>query len=215
MEYVLILLKGIIAGIAFGVPVGAGGLLTIRRTLEYDFVRGVSTGAAGCVTDTFYALLASLGISLVTEFLERYQLPIRICGSILVIAYGLFLILRRAEPKPIPEKYVHEDKVDNQSLFISCATCFLTAIPFGLLNPAAFVLFTTGLVTLGITDVDALGALLLGCGVLVGSMSWIVFLSAFVDRLRSRFDAYRRMLNVIFGSILVTLAVFLFIIAIV
>ncbi len=210
MEYLIVFLKGILAGIAFGAPVGAVGLLTIRRTLEYDFPRGLSTGAAGSVSDTCYALLASLGISLATDFLEQYQLPIRLCGSLLLIGYGVFLIFRRKDPKPIPEKFVHEDQVATRSLLLSCVRCFFTALPFALLNPAAIVLFSTGLVTLGITDVDAPGGLLLGCGVLLGSMAWWVFLLAFVDRLRARFDSYRRLLNLIFGSILILLALILF-----
>ena len=137
MEYLLVFLKGIVAGVAFGVPVGAVGLLTIRRTLEYDFPRGLSTGAAGSFSDVFYALLASLGISLVTDFLERHSIIIRACGSLLLVMYGLFLLLRKTSPRPIPEQYLHEEKVADRSLVLSCLRCFFTALPFALLNPAA------------------------------------------------------------------------------
>lgn len=44
MESLLFLLKGILIGLLFGVPVGAVGAMTVSRTLNHGFGAGMVTG---------------------------------------------------------------------------------------------------------------------------------------------------------------------------
>lgn len=207
IDVFFVFLKGILAGFAFGVPVGAVGLLTIRRTMDHGFGRGFAAGLSGSFSDVFYSLLACLGVRMVTDFLMSRQKEIRLFGFVLLIAYGLYLLLNKKQPKAPKVNEKNEEKLTTGNFWLSCLTSFLTALPFALLNPAAIVLYTTGLVALGVVIRRPLSVLALALGVLLGSGVWWFFLAWFTNRHRDRFDSYRRLLNVIFASILIVLAV--------
>lgn len=58
MEY---LLKGILIGLLFGLPVGAVGALTVQRTWRLGVKAGLLTGLGSSVADCFYACVGALG----------------------------------------------------------------------------------------------------------------------------------------------------------
>lgn len=101
MESLLFLLKGILIGLLFGVPVGAVGTMTVSRTLNHGFGAGIITGLGSSVADCIYAGVGAFGLTLVSDFLLKYETVIHLLGGCLVITMGIsvFLESRKAPMK--------------------------------------------------------------------------------------------------------------------
>ena len=83
--------KGLLTGLIFGVPAGAIGALTIQRTLEKGFLYGFLTGLGSSAADILYAMIGLLGITMITDFLNRYEKVCSACGAVLIAVYGVML----------------------------------------------------------------------------------------------------------------------------
>lgn len=57
MDY---LLRGILIGLLFGLPVGAVGAMTVWRTWNSGIKAGLFTGLGSSVADCFYAAVGAL-----------------------------------------------------------------------------------------------------------------------------------------------------------
>ena len=91
MEY---LLRGILIGLLFGLPVGAIGALTVQRTWSLGAKAGLLTGLGSSVADCFYACVGAFGLTLISDFLLRWQVVITAFGGTLVLAMGLKSLIR-------------------------------------------------------------------------------------------------------------------------
>ena len=78
MDY---LLRGILIGLLFGLPVGAVGTMTVQHTLSSGIKAGLFTGLGSSVADCFYAAVGVFGITLISDFLLKYQVIINIFRS--------------------------------------------------------------------------------------------------------------------------------------
>lgn len=85
----LFFIKGLLIGLIFGVPAGAVGALTIRRTLKSGFAAGLTTGMGSSVADLLYACVGAFGITAISDFIESRQTWIGLAGGILIILMGL------------------------------------------------------------------------------------------------------------------------------
>lgn len=122
MDY---LLRGILIGLLFGLPVGAVGALTVQRTFSHGAKAGLLTGLGSSVADCFYACVGTFGLTLISDFLLRYQTVINLLGGGLILFLGIRLLLRREEPQ--------QQNVEDTVFF----KMFLTSFAVGITNPAA------------------------------------------------------------------------------
>ena len=65
-----IISSGLLIGIFISAPMGPVGMLVIQRTLNKGRLAALFTGIGAAVSDLTYSLLAGLGISFVTDFIE-------------------------------------------------------------------------------------------------------------------------------------------------
>lgn len=70
MDY---LLRGVLIGLLFGLPAGAVGALTVQRTFQYGVRAGSLTGPESLAAGCLYACVGAFGLTLVFDFLLRYQ----------------------------------------------------------------------------------------------------------------------------------------------
>ena len=89
MELALFLLKGILIGLLFGVPIGAVGTMTIQRTLAHGMKAGLITGLGSSAADCIYASIGAFGLTLVSDFLLKYQTAITVIGGGFIMAMFL------------------------------------------------------------------------------------------------------------------------------
>ena len=88
---VYIIIKGLFIGFLSSAPMGPVGMLCIQRTLNEGKKQGLITGLGAAVGDMLIALLAiiaALGLGFSTEFIQQHEGPLKIVGSIVLIAFG-------------------------------------------------------------------------------------------------------------------------------
>lgn len=74
------LLKGILIGLLFGVPVGAVGAMTVKNSWALGFKAGVLTGLGSTAADCIYSIIGAFGLTLISDFLLRYSTQISVIG---------------------------------------------------------------------------------------------------------------------------------------
>ena len=100
---IAMIFKGILIGLIFGLPVGAVGAMTVQRTWEHGIKAGLLTGMGSSAADCIYAGIGAFGLTVVSDFLLKYQMVIHLAGGMMILLMGLGLLLRKAETAQIPE----------------------------------------------------------------------------------------------------------------
>ncbi len=192
--------KGILIGLIFGVPVGAIGAMTVQRTWEHGTKAGLLTGMGSSVADCIYAGIGAFGLTVVSDFLLKYQTVIHLAGGVMILLMGLRLLLRKAETAKIPEV---------SGMF----KMFLSSFAVGITNPAAILTFLFAFSWFGIAgDASLQNGWMVVLGVFVGTYLWWGGLTAVVAlaRKKKKADSFRKM-NRIFGVVLSMFGIFVFI----
>lgn len=166
MEGLLFLFKGIGAGVIVAMPVGPVAVMCIRRTLASGITSGLFNGLGAAVADTFYAIVAAYGISIISEFLISNNFWFRLIGGLILCIIAVRMIRR-------PQK---ESKTrDTGKLFGD----FITAFVITATNPITIVAFGVVFTSIGIgkagQNYEWAESLILG--VFIGSTLWWGFLT--------------------------------------
>lgn len=121
-------LWGVLIGLLFGIPAGAVGAMTVQRTWNYGIKAGLLTGLGSSVADCIYACVGAFGLTVISEFLLKYQTVINLAGGGLVLYMGVHLLLSKKKPDEIPS-------VSGR------IKMFLSSFLVGITNPAAVLTF--------------------------------------------------------------------------
>ena len=172
MEY---LLRGILIGLLFGLPVGAIGALTVQRTWSLGVRAGLLTGLGSSVADCFYSCVGAFGLTLISDFLLRFQGIITALGGILILVMGLKSLIHPQEELP-PDKET-----------LGGAKLFLTTFAIGITNPAAILTFLFAFSYFGISEVRGWSdGIYLVAGVFLGTYFWWGTLATLTQLIKSR-----------------------------
>lgn len=196
------LIKGILIGLLFGMPIGAVGAMTVQRTYSYGFKAGLMTGLGSSVADCFYACVGAFGLTVVSDFLMHYQIVINTFGGILIFIMGFKLIVGKHNEVPTLENQV-SDRIE----------MFLSSFAVGITNPAAIVTFLFAFSYFGITEQTGWSnGILLVAGVFIGTYIWWGALSAFVNHIKNKKEAINLYyMNKVFGTILILFGALVFV----
>lgn len=187
-----ILLRGLCIGLLFGVPVGAVGVLIVQRTWSMGIKAGLLTGLGSSVADCLYACVGAFGLTLVSDFLVRWQGIITALGGGLILTMGLISLLRPPKELPLESETLGEVKL------------FFTSFFVGITNPAVLLTFLFAFSYFGISEVNNWEeGILLVTGVFLGTYFWWGSLSALTRFVKKRAAKFRfRTMNHIFGAAL-------------
>ncbi len=189
MDY---LLRGILIGLLFGLPVGAVGTMTVQRTWANGIKAGLFTGLGSSVADCFYAMVGVFGLTLISDFLLKYQVVINILGGGFVLFMGIRLLIKKDDNTGIKAETVNPVKM------------FLSSFAVGITNPAAILTFLFAFSYFGISaGAGLLRGILLVSGVFVGTYIWWGTLTAVTYIIKKKIEKFNfRYMNRIFGSML-------------
>jgi threonine/homoserine/homoserine lactone efflux protein len=189
MDY---LLRGILIGLLFGLPVGAVGTMTVQRTWNGGMQAGLFTGLGSSVADCFYACVGVFGLTLISDFLLKYQVIINILGGSFVLFMGIRLLIKKEDAAGVKVEKMNPIKM------------FFSSFMVGVTNPAAILTFLFAFSYFGISaDAGLLRGSMLVMGVLVGTYIWWGALSAVTCIIKKKTEKFNfRYMNRIFGSIL-------------
>ena len=194
-------LRGILVGIIFGVPGGAIGALTVQRTFHYGRRAGLLTGLGSSFADSFYACVGIFGITLISDFIERYETVIHIAGGSLILFIGIRLLLRNQEPEP-----------ERKNRLESAGMC-LSSLAIGMTNPATIFIFLLAFSYFGISKAaSSAERMLMVCGVFLGTYVWWALIALVVPVVKRKVANFKVCyMNRVFGTILCLLGTIVFV----
>lgn len=188
-------------GIILSAPMGPIGILVIQRTMEKGRKSGIYTGIGAAMSDLFYCLLAGLGLSIITNFIDHNQKILQIVGSIILIAFAIYMIFR----SPVTGIKHEEGKKINYT------NDAITGFFMTLSNPLIIFLIFPLLARFEFPSPDykfyhiIIGYLFIA----IGAIAWWFAITYVVEKLRSKFNIKSMwLINKIMGSIILLLAIY-------
>lgn len=193
--------RGLLIGILVSAPMGPIGMLCIQRTLLRGRFQAFFTGIGAGVSDFIYCLLAGLGLSFVTEFIESNQSWLQVIGSVVMIAYASYLFMSN------PSRSLQSNKEVNTGSYWKD---FITGFLFTFSNPLILFLIV-GLFARFSFLAPEFAAYHYFAGYLsifLGAVVWWFAVTYFVNKVRRHFNIRSlRILNRIIASIIVVMGV--------
>jgi len=99
------LLVGILIGFGAAIPLGPVNAVVIAQTMKRDFLHGFLAGVTAAILDTIYCLIALLGFSLFTVNINKYEIPLKVVASLVMLILGWRLYITSKKPlEPKTEK---------------------------------------------------------------------------------------------------------------
>lgn len=191
--------KGFVIGILVSAPMGPIGMLCIQRTLSKGRWHGFITGLGAMVSDIVYAILTSLGMGVVVNFVEANQAPLQLGGSLVLAVFGYYIYQSN------PVKNLRKQKERRLSFTQDFITAFLLTFSnvlvllyIGLFARFGFILpdHSVGMIVGGV-----------GC-IGIGAVCWWLFITYIVSKLRKWFNVRGIwLMNRIVGSIIIALSI--------
>ena len=166
--------RGLVIGFAIAAPVGAIGLLCIRRTLADGRLAGFVSGLGAATADAFYGAVAALGLTAISSAIVEHQSAVRLVGGVFLCYLGT----RTATSHPALEAKPRAAR--------GLAAAFGSTLALTLTNPTTILSFAAVFAGLGLGTAagDRGTVVLMVCGVFFGSALWWLLLSGLVGYFR-------------------------------
>ena len=197
--------KGMLIALVFGIPAGAIGVLCVQRTIEKGFWQGLFTGLGSSLADVIYASAGIFGLSFISLILEKHDFTIRLCGSILIFALGLFTLIKSIRKKsPVQKDFSKSIKlagVENAKSFLAC---FASSLSIALLNPATFLSFLIIFSSFQVTASSISEGAFFVAGIFLGTALWWLVISALASLLKKKMnEKFFNALNITCGILMI------------
>ncbi|OFX47514.1 MAG: hypothetical protein A2046_13080 [Bacteroidetes bacterium GWA2_30_7] len=194
------ILNGFIIGLSVSIPLGPIGILVIQKTLCNGKKSGFVTGLGAAFADFIYAIIASLGISIIINSLVEYHLYFQIIGGLFLIylSYNVFF--------SNPIKQLRNPKINSNLIGDFLSTFFLT-----ITNPMALLLFFGVFAGIGFLNekFDYSSIIYIILGVNIGTVLWWYTLSTLINLFRSKIQIRRlNWINKISGVVIFIFGLF-------
>lgn len=192
--------KGLLIGILVSAPMGPVGMLCIQRTLSKGRWHGFVTGLRAMVSDIIYAMLTSLGMGVVVNFVEANQAPLQLAGSLVLSFFGYYIYQSN------PVKNLRKQKERK----LSFTQDFITAFLLTFSNVLIVLLYIGLFARFGFILPDHSLGMIIG-GIIcigIGAISWWLFITYIVSKLRKWFNVRGIwLMNRIVGSTIIILSI--------
>lgn len=192
--------KGLLIGILVSAPMGPVGMLCIQRTLSKGRWHGFVTGLGAMVSDIIYAMLTSLGMGVVVNFVEANQAPLQLAGSLVLSFFGYYIYQSN------PVKNLRKQKERK----LSFTQDFITAFLLTFSNVLIVLLYIGLFARFGFILPDHSLGMIIG-GIIcigIGAFSWWLFITYIVSKLRKWFNVRGIwLMNRIVGSTIIILSI--------
>lgn len=196
------LLKGILIGILVSAPMGPVGMLCIRRTFYKGRWHGFMTGLGATLSDVCYAMLTTLGMGFVVNFVEANQTPLQLMGSLVLGGFGLYIYHSNPAKLISKPKEKHKKKrTFTQDFFTAFLLTFsnvlIVLLYIGLYARFGFVLPEHSVEMMGV------GIL----GIALGAIAWWLFITTLFAKLGTLINVRRiGLLNKLIGVSVICLS---------
>lgn len=197
----MIIFKGILIGLLVSSPMGPIGMLCVQRTLSRGRWHGLATGFGAALSDLVYALIILLGMSIISDFLEKNEQLTLIVGSIVLVFFGLAVFMSNPIKNWTPDTEIKETRYKRD---------FISAFLFTFSNVAIIFVFITLFARFNFDPISR-GWLHFVVGLLaicLGAVIWWYFLTMLLSKMRRYFSRSGLvLLNRIIGTVLMLIGV--------
>jgi threonine/homoserine/homoserine lactone efflux protein len=169
-------IQGIIIGLTLAVPVGPISLLCIHRTVANGRLHGIFSGLGVATADSMYAVVAFLGLTVISGVIIGHQFLFRFIAGVVLILVGI-RVFRSVPAVVSPE--------DGQESYLRD---YLSLFAIGAANPLTIIFFITILPGFGVVmqGTSLIAAVPFVTGVFLGSVIWWILLCGALGSVRSR-----------------------------
>ena len=200
----LILLKGILLGLAIAAPVGPVALLCIRRTLTQGWRVGLLSGFGAATADGLYGIVAAFGLTALSDLLVANTGYLQLIGGLFLCYLGLMTFWAKPAIAPTQTGALN---APTSAANLSVLSAYGSTLALTLSNPATILSFIAIFAGLGITQTSHLSSVTLVFGVFTGSVLWWLMLVSGVTYLRcqltqQRLFRFNQSANKVFGTLI-------------
>ena len=197
MDYIFLVISGVVMGLIAAVPVGPVNLICIRRTFAYGPVNGFVSGLGAALGDGIFAMITGFGLTWLAQLIKGYAPIIELVGGAMLIYFGVHAFIT-----PLRARIDDSCKDKGAS---TLARAMASTFALTVTNPATLLAFTgmfaalSGLVG-GRPSFLAAGFVV--AGVVGGSAAWWLALTSVIGIFHARIDErIVRIINRCFGAI--------------
>ncbi len=174
-----IFFHGLLIGILASMPVGALAVLSVQRTMSTGLIAGFVIGLGAAVADIIHGSVAAFGVSIISDFLIKYDIIFGLIGSffLLVIGYRIFVT-------DAIKEFKKNSKFSKRKLLND----FFSSLVIAISNPVNIIGFGGFFASFGVANqaTTTLQIILLLFGVFIGAILWWFSLSFIVNIFRSK-----------------------------
>ncbi|MGC9954409.1 MAG: LysE family transporter [Rhizomicrobium sp.] len=198
MNYVLLIVSGVLIGLIAAVPIGPVNLICIRRTLQCGSFHGFVAGLGAALGDGVFASITAFGFTAVAQLIVGFSTALQLIGGLLLLSFGIRTFYT---PPPRFDERLAANENGTSSHVRGMGTTFVLTIS----NPATLFGFTAlfaGLGGLAGENASFFAAAFVVLGVFAGSTLWWLTLTTVVGLLHARIDdGIVRIINEISGAV--------------
>lgn len=200
MNYVILVMSGVLMGLIAAVPIGPVNLICIRRTFAFGSLNGFVSGLGAALGDGVFAAITGLGLTWIAQLIEGYATIIELVGGAMLVWIGY----KTFTHPPIPPS---QDDNCTEKGGASLARAIVSTFVLTITNPATLLFFTSMFAGLGGLAGGAGSfhdATFVVAGVVGGSAGWWLALTTLIGLFHTKIDeGWMRTINRGSGGLLV------------
>ncbi|HSZ75261.1 MAG TPA: LysE family transporter [Rhizomicrobium sp.] len=176
MDYLVLIISGVVIGLIVAAPIGPVNLICIRRTLAFGQANGFAAGLGAAMGDGAFAIVTGFGLTAIAQIIEGYSIILELAGGIMLVAFGVHTFITTPDVRELARMKEAEGA---STLVRAMASTFALTIT----NPATlfgFAALFAGLGGLAGGNASFVETAIVVGGVIAGSILWWFTLTAFV-----------------------------------
>lgn len=201
LKLIYTILSSIAIGILVSAPMGPVGILCVKRSLHKGRKEGFLTGIGAAISDFVYATITYLGVGFVTSFINDNEGAFTVLGSLLLIAFAIYLYRSRTDFNVKDQK----DDVNQLNYSKTIGSSFLLTFS----NPLIIFFFLALYARFNIVPEylsPLLGYFLVMICIIIGALLWWYVITYIVDKLKDRVSVmglrwFNRIIAIIFAAV--------------
>ncbi|MGZ5920674.1 MAG: LysE family translocator [Rhizomicrobium sp.] len=192
MDYIILIVAGVIMGLIAAVPIGPVNLICIRRSFAFGPVNGFMSCLGAALGDGVFAAITFFGLTWIAQLIQSYDSVIEIVGGALLVWFGVHTVI-----SPVVGKLEDGDKSDTGAS--SLVRAMMSSFVLTITNPATLIAFASMFASfhalIGGTN-SYVDAGFVVAGVVGGSAGWWLCLTSVIGIFHTRItDRTVRIIN--------------------
>lgn len=186
MDYLILIVSGVVIGLIVAAPIGPVNLICIRRTLAFGPLNGFISGLGAAMGDGVFAIVTAFGLTAIAQMIEGFSIALQLAGGAMLLIFGWRTYMTEPTPKDREKSRVNEG--DATSLARAMVSTFALTVT----NPATlfgFAALFAGLGGLAGGTADYVQAAIVVGGVFAGSTLWWFTVTTIVGLFHARIDS--------------------------